>query len=133
MTLLRYSIFNSTTLLRTGDSGRSGFLFYARSIALILIISASCTGTPIKINKVMDRLSHGLDIKQISWVRKILLSTYSDVQCLFRMLVVAASTVYIGTYIKFMYIGTVKVQFTEDKMPSVNDISSSTLPTTRRD
>jgi hypothetical protein len=38
-------------------AGRYGFFFYTRSIALTLIISAGCTGTPL--NKVVDRLSHG--------------------------------------------------------------------------
>jgi hypothetical protein len=33
---------------RAGDTGRCGFLFYARSRALILIISAGCTGTPLR-------------------------------------------------------------------------------------
>jgi hypothetical protein len=33
----------------TGQVGRCGFfLFYARSITLILVISAGCTGTPFK-------------------------------------------------------------------------------------
>jgi hypothetical protein len=39
------SRFNHST--GTGKAGRCGFLFYARSIALILIISAGCTGTPL--------------------------------------------------------------------------------------
>jgi hypothetical protein len=38
---------------------------------------------PIKITKVVDRLSHGSDIMQISWIRKRLLSADSDVHCLF--------------------------------------------------
>jgi 1,4-dihydroxy-2-naphthoate octaprenyltransferase len=32
----------------TGEAGRCGFLFYARSITLIVVISAGCTGTPFK-------------------------------------------------------------------------------------
>jgi hypothetical protein len=39
---------DSTIPERAGDTGRCGFLFYARSRALILIISAGCTGTPLR-------------------------------------------------------------------------------------
>jgi hypothetical protein len=44
----RQYIPDSTIPLRTGNAGRCGLLFYARSIALVLIISAGCTGTPLR-------------------------------------------------------------------------------------
>jgi hypothetical protein len=39
---------DSTTVQRTDALDRYGFLFYARSIALIFIISAGCTGTQLR-------------------------------------------------------------------------------------